>query len=75
MSKYRLVFHTEEDEVHEDGMLLTHDTDNEPPRVGEWLDLSEFGVLGVFLVKRLTHQLGHTGPDFVLIEVEKKLKT
>jgi hypothetical protein len=66
VSKYCLTFEDDGD------VLLQQDTDNEPPRVGEWLDMSDFGLLGNFVVRRIQHQLGSSGPAYITIYVEKK---
>ena len=65
MTKYRLIFQTE------DELILIQETDNEPPHVGELLDLSEFGVAGNFMVKGIQHQPGSTELPYIAVFIEK----
>lgn len=52
-----------------DGVILTHDTDNEPPYVGEWLDLSEVSNLGKFEIQNVVPLSTSDEPNFVFVFV------
>lgn len=66
-AKYHFVIDTK------DSLIYEYDTDNEPPRVGEWLDLKHFNIVGYFEVKRVVHELG-PAPAWVFLRVKKDLK-
>ena len=67
MKKYLWVIESKE------GVLLTHETDDEHPHVGEWLDLSKFSKfkkLGKRQVQSIVHLLVSNEPNFVFVFVE-----
>ena len=67
MKKYLWVIESKE------GVLLTYDTDQEHPHVGDWLDLgkfSKFKKLGRRQVQRIVHLLISDEPNFVFVFVE-----
>ena len=67
MKKYLWVIESKE------GVLLTYETDDEHPDVGDWLDSSKFGKLqnlGKLRVQRIVHLLVSDEPNFVFVFVE-----
>jgi hypothetical protein len=67
--KYHLVIETK------DSLIFELDTDNEPPRVGEWIDLGEFKIVGYFEVKRVVYVFYPAPePAWVFLRVKKNLK-
>jgi len=66
MKKYLWVIESKE------GVLLTHETDDEHPHVGARLDLSKFSKFkkfGDLRVQRVVHLLGSNEPNFVFVFV------
>ena len=54
--KYHFVIDTKDD------IICEFDTDIEPPRVGEWIELDNFNIEGYFEVKRVVYNF-HPAPD------------
>lgn len=69
MTKYHLVIDTKDDLIYE------LDTDIEPPRAGDWIDLGAFNIIGYFEVKQVVYVLHPApAPTWVMLRVKKNLK-
>lgn len=66
--RYHYVVETKDDLIH------LFDSNNEPPRVGEWLDLEKFNIVGYFEIQRVVH-VWHASPEptWVFLRVKKNL--
>ena len=64
--KYHFVIDTKDEIIYE------FDTDSEPPRVGEWLELDKFKIEGLFEVKRVVHAFSpDPEPNWIWLRVKK----
>ena len=64
--KYHFVIDTKDEIIYE------FDTDSEPPRVGEWIELDKFNIDGLFEVKRVVHTFcPDPDPNWIWLRVKK----
>ena len=66
LMKYHFVIDTKDEIIYE------FDTDSEPPRVGEWIELDKFNIDGFFEVKRVVHTFcPDPDPTWIWLRVKK----
>lgn len=64
--KYHFVIDTKDDLIYE------FDTDIEPPRVGEWVELDRFNIEGYFEVKQVVYNFSPAPePTWIWVRVKK----